>query len=405
MKRLLALPLAALLTLPVLSASEAGKAPALDAATKKVVEGNTKFAVALYGQLREKEGNLFYSPFSISTALAMTSAGARGATLAEMEKALSLPDQKALHPGAGRLVARLNAKGKESKHELAVANALWGQAGHPFRQDFLGLNKKHYGAGLQLLDFAKQPEASRRTINTWVEKQTRQKIKDLLPEGSIDRLSRLVLTNAVYFKGNWTHPFKEKATRDEDFHLDGGKKVKVPMMRQTESFDYHATKDVQVLELPYKGDELSLMVVLPTKKNALAEVEKALTAEQVSEWAKAVRKREVNVWLPRFKMTRELSLNKALQDMGMKRAFTPAADFSGMSMKGELFISAVVHKAFVDVNEKGTEAAAATGVIMKLSSAPIEQTSFRADHPFLFLIRDKHTGSLLFVGRVSNPKG
>jgi serpin B len=405
MKRLLVLPLAALLAAPLLSAGDDKKAPAVDADVKKVVAGNIKFAVALHGQLRDREGNLFYSPFSISTALAMTSAGARGKTLEEMEKALSLPDQKGLHPGVGRLVARLNAKGKKSKHELVVANALWGQAGYKFKQDFLDLNKRHYGAGLQLVDFAKQAEASRKTINTWVEKQTREKIKDLLPPGTIDSDTRLVLTNAVYFKGNWKYRFKEKMTAPEDFHLTAAKKVKVPMMKYVNGdFGYHETKTARVLQLPYDGDELSMMVILPKKKDGLAEVEKALTAEEVAGWVKGISTQKVNVWLPKFKLTREVSLKPVLEKLGMKQAFSDAADFSGISTQEKLLISAVVHKAFVDVNEKGTEAAAATGVVIKAVSAPPPPKTFRADHPFLFLIREQHSGSILFVGRVSNPK-
>ena len=371
-----------------------------------VVEGNSAFALDLYAKLKEQEGNLFFSPFSISTALAMTHTGARSETAAQMEKVLHFDiGQERLHPAFKALIEDLNARQQKGGYELSVANALWGQRGYGFLMEFLDLTVDNYGAGLREVDFVGDTEGARQTINGWVEKETREKIKNLIPPGVLDALTRLVLTNAIYFKGDWAAQFDKEATHDAPFTLLDGKKVEVPMMRQTEKFGYMETEGFQALELPYVKDELSMIVLLPRKVDGLAELEKSLTAENLAKWLPELRKRRVIVELPKFKMTSQFSLAKVLRSMGMTDAFSlPPADFSGMNGKKDLFISAVIHKAYVDVNEEGTEAAAATGVVMQLTAAPTPPVLFRADHPFLFLIRDNRSGSILFLGRMINPK-
>ncbi|HUW99989.1 MAG: serpin family protein [Phycisphaerae bacterium] len=370
----------------------------------QVAEGCNRFAFDLYGRLKGGEGNLFLSPYSISTALAMTYGGARGETADQMAQVLCLPSSgKAVHRAYGALQGDLNAAGAGGAFELAVANRLWGEKGYTFLPDFLSLLETNYGAGLEQVDFAADTEGSRKTINAWVEKQTRDKIQDLLKPGVLDATTRLVLTNAIYFKGKWADPFNKKATRDEEFFLTPEKKVTAPLMHRTAEFGYFEGDDLQALELPYQGERLAMVVVLPKAKDGLAALEASLSAEKVAGWVENLLPCEAQVALPRFKTTAELSLGDTLVAMGMTDAFSlSAADFSGMTGTKDLFISAVVHKAFVDVNEEGTEAAAATaGVAAEAMPEPVPP--FRADHPFLFLIRDTKTGAILFLGRILDP--
>jgi serpin B len=376
-----------------------------------VVEGNNRFAVELYAKLREQEGNLFFSPYSISAALAMTYAGARGETEAQMAKVLHFPSQtvggqERFHPAFGAIIKDLNARGEKGKYELIVANALWGQKGYGFLKEFLQLVESDYDGQLNDVDFISDTESARKTINAWVEKKTKDKIKDLITPGVLDQLTRLVLTNAIYFKGNWASQFKKERTEDAPFTLVGGEKVDTPMMNQTEQFGFMETEDFQGLEMPYVNNELSMIIFLPKRTDGLAEFEKKLTAENLSQWLARLRKREVIVSVPKFKMTSQFSLADVLKQMGMTDAFSSeAADFSGINGKKCLFISAVIHKAFVEVNEEGTEAAAATAVVTRTTAiGPKETPVFRADHPFLFLIRDNDSGSMLFIGRMMNPK-
>ncbi len=394
----------------VLCAMLLGFAGAPDAGAAEesaIVEGNNAFALELYAKLSREAGNLFLSPYSISTALAMTYAGAWGETEAQMAKVLHLgKNDKDLHAAFGKLVADLNAAGKEKGYQLSVANALWAQQDYKFLKDYTDLVAASYGAGLNLVDFKGATEAVRQTINAWVEKQTQDKIKELLKPGVLNALTRLVLTNAIYFKGDWASQFKKEATKDEPFTLTGGKKVNVPMMNQAAKFRYGETPAAQVLELPYVKEDLSMIMLLPKKADGLAELEQAMNAKTLADWTMRMRIREVIVSIPRFKMTCEFSLNGVLQELGMTDAFTDGkADFSGMDGSRYLSISAVVHKAFVDVNEEGTEAAAATAVVVALTAAvPREEpVVFRADHPFVFIIRDNRTRSVLFIGRVADP--
>lgn len=380
----------------------------------QVVEGNNQFAADLYVRLKDKtSGNLFFSPYSVSAALAMTLAGAAGETEKQMAEVLhfTVPEAE-LHQAMARLRENLLAD-KKKGYQLRVANRLWGQKGYEFLPEFLQTTRKDYEAELGALDFARDTEAARREINRWVEQQTVEKIKDLLAPGVLDPSTRLVLTNAIYFKGNWQEKFEKQATKDAPFRISADMEVTVPMMQQTKSFGYRATEDLQVLEMLYAKGELSMIVLLPKEIEELAQLEKKLTQANLQAWTKGLRRQKVIVYVPRFKMTSQFGLKDTLQAMGMTMAFDQRkADFSRMSRmkgttQGDLYITAVVHKAFVDVNEEGTEAAAATGVVMAPRSAPSRPEQppvFRADHPFLFVIRDNQTGAVLFMGRVANPK-
>jgi serpin B len=370
---------------------------------ERVVRGNTAFALTLYQQLSSTEGNLFLSPFSISTALAMTFAGARGNTAIEMAAALHFSmEGEELHSAfAGLKQNILEAEGKGGVR-LKIANALWPQRGYPFLPEYLSLLKRYYGTTVTPVDYAKAAEEARQTINRWVERETEQKIKDLIPPGVLDPLTRLVLTNGIYFKGDWESQFKKETTHDAPFHGTRGSSIKVPMMTQQYRFRYGEREGLQIIELPYAGKELSMVALLPRRVDGLAELERALTPKGLADWTGGLREQEVVVFLPKFKVVSQFRVDTALRALGMVEAFSPGkADFSGMDGKPHwLFISAVLHKAFVDVNEEGTEAAAATGVVVSVTSVRVQPPTFRADHPFLFVIRDNRTGSILFMGRV-----
>jgi len=368
--------------------------------------GNTGFALELYHKIRVADGNLFLSPYSISAALAMTYAGARGETASQMAKALDmvLPQDK-LNPAFADLQGQLNALQEKGGIQLNTANSLWPQAGYPLLSSYVSLVKRYYGVTITPLDYGSDSETARRRINAWVEEQTRKKIKDLIQPGMLDPSTRLVLANAIYFKGNWSTAFKREATKDIAFYRLAGGPVQVPTMVQREQFGYADHADLQVLELPYAGNELSMLVLLPKKTDGLPDLEKRLTPENLGKWTNGLSKQEVEVFLPRFRVTSRFDLGRALSSMGMVDAFDRRkADFSGMDGKpGWLYIGVVAHKAFVDVNEEGTEAAAATGVGMKMAALPVRTPVFRADHAFFFLIRHNPSGSILFMGRVLDP--
>ncbi|MBN2496424.1 MAG: serpin family protein [Deltaproteobacteria bacterium] len=369
--------------------------------------GGNAFAVGLYHQLRKEEGNLFYSPYSLSTALAMTFAGARGETAAQMASAMHFSlDPVRLHPAMAGLSREIMARAEKAGNQLRIANRLWGQQGYAFLPAFLELTRKIYAAELTPLDFA-ATEPARQTINGWVAGKTADKILDLIPKGVLSPETRLVLTNAIYFKGSWARKFKEEHTRPRPFHLSVSEKTEVPMMAQVDEFRYAQQGDLALLELPYAGDELSMVVLLPDAIDGLGKLEQSLSADGLTAWLKSMREQEVELSLPRFKLSCGFSLPKQLMALGMQLAFGMQADFTGMTaQKPGLYISDVIHKAFVEVNEEGTEAAAATAVVMaeqglKRDRHPV----FRADHPFLFLIRDRKSGQILFLGRVANPLG
>jgi serpin B len=388
-----------------------------------LADGCNAFATDLYAQLAAKPGNLFFSPASIDTALGMTYAGAAGNTADQMAKTLhfTLPADK-LHPAFAKLIADLNnptdyeAIGSVTKpaYQLSVANALWGEKGYDFKPAFLGLLKETYKAGLNEVDF-KQSDAARKTINDWVAKETKDKIKDLIPAGVLTRDTRLVLTNAIYFKSGWAEEFTKHATKNEEFMIGDlapqprpPETVTVPLMHKTAGFGYAETDDVQVLSLPYKAGQLDMVVLLPKmERNNLANLEKSL-GRKLGDWLKAIKHEEVIVTLPKFKFNSQFKLSDTLKAMGMTDAFDIKASFPGITTKEALFIQEVVHKAFVAVDEEGTEAAAATAVALATLSAPIDPPTpkvFKADHPFLFMIRHTATKTILFMGRVADPKG
>ena len=371
-----------------------------------VAEANNAFALDLLKALKNEKGNLFYSPASISTALAMTYAGAHGNTADEMEQTLRLDvSGDELHEAYEGFIQSLAKNGKKGGNELNVANALWCEKSMGLLPAFSNLLKKQYRAEGKSLDFAASPEKSRKTINAWVEKKTKDRIMDLIPSGVLNGDTRLVLTNAIYFKGAWARAFDKKKTHDAPFTVSPGKTVTVPMMSQKADFRYTQTGDVQVLELDYKGGSLSMLVLLPVETDGLDDLEASLTPKRLDELAAGLSEQEVRVLLPRFTMTTFFDLSKALRSLGMVDAFDPGkADFSGITGSKNLFISNVLHKAFVDVAEEGTEAAAATAVIMQITCVKIEPL-FRADHPFLFFIRDRASGAVLFAGRVTDPSG
>ena len=373
-----------------------------------LVQGNTAFALELYAKL-DRGGNLFCSPYSISSALAMTYAGAKGDTAAEMEKVLHFGQGQAGTQAAfSELQDRLAAVEKKGGVQLAVANSLWPQKGYPFLPDYLKQVQAAYGSTITPLDFQADTEGARQTINQWVEEKTREKIKDLIGRGALDSLTRLVLVNAIYFKGSWASPFRPVQTAPADFFVTPDAPVQVPLMVQARKFAYAEFDDCQVVKLPYAGNELSMLVVLPKAKDGLAALEAQLTPARLAEWRDRLNDQQVCVYLPKFKLTwGATSLNNPLAALGMETAFNEKlADFSGMDGQLHwLYIGLVLHKAFVEVNEEGTEAAAATAVVME-ARAMRPQTPpamFRADHPFLFLIQEEQTGAILFLGRMADP--
>ena len=372
-----------------------------DAAT--VVQGNNAFAFEMYKSLRSDEkGNLFFSPFSISTAFAMVYAGARGETGNEIARVFHFStDQGRLHPVFHALLKSLDTGTGFNGCRLNIANRLWGEKNFNFAGEYLGVTREQYGAELEAVSFREDPERERQRINGWVEEKTEKKITDLFPAGSINTDTRLVLANAIYFKGKWQLPFDPEATIEQPFHVSASEQVDVPLMYQQETFPSFRDEDgLQVLELPYAGKDLSMLVLLPEAVDGIAALEEKLVAEKLVTWRNALHPMKIMVLLPKFTFTSEFSLNQKLSAMGMPTAFSDQADLSGMNGTGGLYIQSALHKAFVNVNEEGTEAAAATGVGMGVTSAP---PSFRADHPFLFLILDNVTGSVLFIGRVVNP--
>jgi serpin B len=374
-----------------------------------LIEGNSAFAFDLYQAIREQEGNLFYSPHSISVALAMTYAGARGQTAEQMAATLQfLLEQERLHPAFNWLDAELASRGEgaEGKDEegfrLNIVNTIWGQKDYGFLSAFLDVLAENYGAGLRILDFMNETEKSRLTINGWVSDQTEERIENLIPQGVLTSGTRLVLTNAIYFNAAWAYPFDEDVTVNGPFYLLDGGQVIVPMMKQTQSFGYADGEGYQAVELLYDGDELSMVILLP-EAGQFQRFEEGLQAQQVSDIIDGLQGAQVTLTMPKFEFDSEFSLTDTLAGMGMPIAFSGGADFSGMTGSPDLFISEVIHKAFVSLDEAGTEAAAATAVAMEESEPSGEPVEVMVDRPFIFLIRDIETGAILFVGRVMNP--
>ncbi len=405
--RLLGGGLLGLLMLSALSLS----AMASEADVTALSAGNTAFAVDLYRTQCQQPGNLFCSPYSVSVALAMTYGGARGTTAEQMAKALrfTLPPER-LHPAFRELADTLTSRAKPpadqggTGFQLNVANALWGQRGMAFLPAYLSLMEQAYQGGLRQVDFATAPEPARQTINGWVAEQTKQRILDLVPAGQITPDTRLVLTNAVYFLASWAAPFSARATTDAPFTLVDGKQVTVPTMHRTGPMGYAAGEGWQAVGLPYVGEQLAMVAIVP-EAGTWPAFEQKLTAEHLTGCLAALKRRAVRLAMPRFQATSAMELRAALSSLGMPLAFGGGADFSGMTGTRELSISAVLHKAFVKVNEEGTEAAAATAVVMGRTAIPTDLPQVSLDRPFLFAIVDRPTGAVLFMGRVMNPVG
>jgi serpin B len=373
---------------------------ATDINVEKTVEAYNGFALNLYKRYSHGTGNILFSPYSISTALSMTYEGARGETAEEMERVFGfLTNPSDRLPSVASIYNNLNQG--EHDYTLHTVNALWIQQDYQVLEDYLDCISSYYGGDANILDFVSNPEESRRIINKWVEDRTNERIKDLFPSGSIDSLVRLVLTNAIYFKGDWLYEFDPDETRVENFYVTPSTVVEVDMMNIHETFNYAETEDLQLLELPYSSEEISMLVLLP-KEGHMDEVEAQISTQRLGELVEMMGETDVDVYLPRFTFDTKYFMVDDLADMGMPTAFTADADFSGMTGTRELYIDKVIHQAYIEVNEKGTEAAAATGVSMRLSAA-LPGEVFLADRPFIFLIRDLDTGVIMFMGRVSNP--
>jgi serpin B len=379
-------------------------------AAADLVKGNTRFAFDLYGELRlQKKENLFFSPYSVSTALAMTYGGAAGDTRLQMARVLRFPDNPdQLHAAFAQVIGRLQGPASKRTYQLHLANAIWAAESYNFSPEYFGLVEDRYRAALKTVDF-QNPEEARQAINHWVEGHTQRRIKDLIKPGLLNPETPLVLTNAIYFRAAWAHKFDEEQTRDEDFFTTRQTKTNVRMMHQTDSFRYLDGDDFQLLELPYAREQLSMLVILPKQVDGLEGIEKSLSAGAVDQWTEKLELHTVEVSLPKFKMTAEFSLVEALESLAMRLPFDrQKADFSAMTTdRSALAIAAVEHQAFVDVDEEGTEAAAATAVIMAPGAGAVprdqKRAVFRADHPFLYLIRENSTYSVMFIGRVDKP--
>ncbi len=367
-------------------------------------KGNNVFALDLYSELSSSDGNIFFSPYSISTALAMTYVGARGNTASQMRDTLnfSLPTDK-LPEAFAEFEKSLHNSQREGGYELSVANSIWGQSGYTFLDEFLSTLDNSFNAPLRIVDFQQEAEKVRQQINTWAADKTNDRIQNLIGPGALTPLTRLVLCNAIYFKGDWAKQFDEDNTEVKPFMTAEGQEVEAPLMNQKIECLYGETDDLQLLQLPYVGNDISMLVILPKERGALDKIEAELDYDRLASVTKYMHRREVDIFLPRFKLESEFALGATLAGMGMPDAFGGAADFSGMDGTKSLLISAVIHKAFVEVNEEGTEAAAATAVVMRLTSMPQVPLTFRADHPFIFMIRDNDSGAILFMGRISDP--
>jgi|TARA_B100002003_G_scaffold52782_1_gene48014 serpin B len=371
---------------------------------QEVVNANNQFAFELYSEINKaKDSNIFYSPYSISSAIAMTYEGAKGQTADEMKSVFHFPESNILRPNFAAIYNDINKRTKA--YELRTGNALWVQNDFPFLEDYTSRVEQYYGGKAANVDFVTETEKSRQTINSFIEEQTNNKIKDLIPQGMLNSMTRLVLTNAIYFKGTWEWEFDKSDTREQDFKITPTNIVKTPMMfmdNDKAEFNYADIGDLQILELPYKGEEISMLILLPTEN--LAAIEPSLTAEKLKEWKSQMNEFKLDaIYLPKFEFDTKYFMKDTLSAMGMPTAFEwPGADFSGMDGTEMLYIDKVIHQAYVKVDEKGTEAAAATAIMVGFGSAG-PRNVFRADHPFIFIIQEKETGNILFMGRMSDP--
>lgn len=373
-----------------------------------LVDSMNMFSIDLYTQLNndpDQEGkNIFFSPYSIFVALSMTYEGAKNETATDMQKVLHFPQNNdTMLCSFGRLY---NIYNFHQKYTLETANALWTQHDFSFLDSYLDFIEHYYMGKATEVDFLQAEETSEQ-INNWIEEKTHDKIKDMLSSEDIDPATKMILTNAIYFKGDWKYQFDPDDTLDKDFYVTNEENVTIPMMKLDDDemkFNYTETDDFQMIELPYDGNNVSMILILP-KENNISTVEQQITWENISTWKQAFQEKQVKVFLPKFKIETEYSLRKPLEAMGMNVPFSGNADFSGMDGRRDLFIGKVLHNAFVEVDETGTEAAAATTIHMELTAIlPSEQMVFNADHPFLFFIQHKQTDNILFMGKIINPE-
>jgi serpin B len=373
---------------------------------QRLVQGNSAFALDLYQKVNDIEGNIFFSPYSISTAFAMIYAGAQSETQKQMSGVFHFSlDPHQLHPSFSELQLHFQKLQENRPFRLNITNALWIQKEYKLLQTFVELSQKYYQANLFHLDFRKNPDDSRLKINDWIEDITKDKIKDLLPGGAINTLTRLVLTNTIYFKAEWQNSFNPHNTKDQDFWITPGDNIKVQMMSQKDHFGYWENEDLQILEMPYIRKDLSMVVFLPKKKDGLPDLESNLNTKTLDIWISELIQQNVKVFFPKFTTSQNIDLKKILKALGMVDAFGENADFSGIEPKKNLYINDALHKAFIDVDERGTEAAAATAVSVGVTSIqpPKVVPEFRADHPFIYIIKDNKTKTILFLGRLTRP--
>lgn len=380
---------------------------------QSLVEGNTIFALDFYEQIRDQDENIIFSPFSISLALSMAMAGAESTTEEVMLDALRmmLPEDE-VYPAFNALLLQIQEsedavmeEREGTNFELNLANSIWGQVGYDFKEPFLDILARYFDAGMYSVDYVRDPESAREAINDWVEEETENKIQDLIPEGAIDQLTRLVLANAIYFNGSWMVPFDENGTSDEPFYLLDGLEVTVEMMSLFgERFLYADGVGYQAIRLPYLSPDFVMTVIVPDADEFTA-FEESLNSEVMNSLRNEMSYVEVNLRMPKFDFETSIDANDALVTLGMGEAFDPEhADFSGITEFEDLMITDVLHKAMITVDEQGTEAAAATAVIVGVTSAmPGEPVSLVIDRPFLFLIEHQPTGTILFMGRVLHP--
>ena len=379
-----------------------------------LVDGNNKFAFSLYRAINKVSNtkNLVFSPYSITLALAMTYGGAGDETANEMRQALQveLPEDR-FHKSWNNLDQWLANLEKDSNKndegfDLQISNAVWVQQGYPFLESYLNLLAEYYGAGLQTTDFVQFPEESRLSINNLVADQTHQKIKNLIPPGAIHPLTRMALVNAIYLSAPWRQPFDEKLTSEKPFYLIDGSKIAAPFMEQTQEIPYYVDDFVKMVSLPYSDGQLSMVVMMPAS-GSFQQFSNQLDFQEILEMVENQSNGNVEINIPRFRLENGFNLNEMLKNLGMNQAFIPdQADFSGMEPGREIYIDQVFHKAFIDVNEAGTEAAAATAVLMAGKGFnPDEPQKITFDHPFLFFIQEKESGTILFIGQVTTPNG
>lgn len=372
-----------------------------------LVAGNNRFTINLYAQLKNTGDNVFFSPYSISAALAMVYEGAREKTATELESVFNFPSSNEQRRNAFKAIQnQLNNIGGGNK--LSIANALWIQNNYNLLPNYIATVQNFYSSKVQKLDFVKSTANAEKKINQWVANKTNNRITDIIIPGTLPADTQVLLTNAIYFKGNWKNPFEARLTESQDFYLNTSLKTKAPLMHLQDHFFYVETDNMQLLEIPYKDNKVSMWVILPKELTNMSAVEKSLSVEKLKEWRSKLEYREVNAFIPKFKFrTNYSTMEETLQQMGVHAAFSPEADFSGITpiSKRRLSIDKVVHQTFIEVNEKTTEAAAATAVIMSTKAAmvPNPPIVFRADHPFIFLIQDTERGNILFFGKVNDP--